>query len=130
MTGLPRSIIKKYGVTKKAWSVFRSGKSGSTKKKTKVRRNENMAKKKRYSKGRGFGGGKLMTGLYKPSGILGSVVMGLGAAAVASKLPVSMPYKEEIAAGLVGGLPGAGAVYLLKRSGALMTGSSSGIALN
>lgn len=44
MTGLPSSIIKKYGVTKKAWSVFRGMRSSS--------RTSPMARKKgRKSKG-------------------------------------------------------------------------------
>jgi len=31
MAGLPKSIIKKYGISKKAWSVYRSGRSGNRK---------------------------------------------------------------------------------------------------
>jgi len=41
MVGLPKSIIKKYGVTKKAWQVFRGNKRGNT-----------MAKKRRSSGGK------------------------------------------------------------------------------
>lgn len=41
MAGLPKSIIKKYGVSKKAWAVYRGNKRGTT-----------MAKKRRS---RGFG---------------------------------------------------------------------------
>lgn len=48
MTGLPKSIIKKYGVTKKAWSVFR-GRKGQKRGVT------NMAKGKKHS-GRKNGG--------------------------------------------------------------------------
>lgn len=32
MAKLPKSIIKKYGITKKAWAVFRSGRSQSSRK--------------------------------------------------------------------------------------------------
>lgn len=42
--GLPRSIIKKYGVTKKAWQVYRGNKTPA-KKETKAR-SSNMAKRK------------------------------------------------------------------------------------
>lgn len=44
MTKLPKSIIKKYGITKKAWSVFRSGRSSSTRAKT--RGGTHMAKRR------------------------------------------------------------------------------------
>ena len=43
MTGLPRSIIRKYGVTKKAWSVFRSSHSSTRKR---VRSSDNMTRKR------------------------------------------------------------------------------------
>jgi hypothetical protein len=52
MAKLPKHLIKKYGISKKAWAVFRSGKSSST------RRVSTMAKKrystKRRSKGSAF----------------------------------------------------------------------------
>lgn len=49
MTGLPKSIIKKYGVTKRAWQVFRGYKSHS---KSKKRGFSTMAKRKRkYHRG-------------------------------------------------------------------------------
>ena len=54
--GLPKSIIKKYGITKKAWSVFRGGKSKSrpSKVKTKTRRETRMTRRKRRRGKRGF----------------------------------------------------------------------------
>ena len=117
MAGLPRSIIKKYGVSKKAWAVYRGNKSGSTRSATKSR-GASMAKRRssRRSSSGGFGGGKLMTGFYRPSGMIASALQGIGAAAVASKLPVNVPYKGVIAAGVVGGLPGAAAVWFLQTS--------------
>jgi len=42
MTGLPRSIIKKYGVSKKAWAVFRSTKHSNK------RRVVSMAKRRKH----------------------------------------------------------------------------------
>jgi len=64
MTGLPRSIIKKYGVTKKAWAVYRGSRSsGSSKRKmtasSRSRSVSSMGKKKghrRSSGGFGLGG--------------------------------------------------------------------------
>jgi hypothetical protein len=44
MAGLPRSIIKKYGVSKKAWSVYRASKGG--------RRHANPARRRRTSHAR------------------------------------------------------------------------------
>src|SRR3990170_897560 len=63
MVGLPKSIIKKYGVTKKAWQVYRSGGSGSARTKT---RGVTMAKRRvvrRRSGGARMGG---MGGLIEP----------------------------------------------------------------
>jgi len=45
MTGLPKSIIKKYGVTRKAWQVFRSGRQASPHK-SKSRGSYHMAKRR------------------------------------------------------------------------------------
>lgn len=61
MTGLPRSIIKKYGVTKKAWQVFRGARSNSN----------TMAKRKKSShkgskKGRSRGGSRGMMSGWLP----------------------------------------------------------------
>jgi hypothetical protein len=44
MAKLPKSIIKKYGISKKAWAVFRGNKTSS-----KRTRGIKMAKKKHYS---------------------------------------------------------------------------------
>ena len=46
MKGLPKSIIKKYGITKKAWSVFR----GRKKSKSKGSNPKTKTKKKVYKK--------------------------------------------------------------------------------
>jgi len=132
MVGLPRSIIKKYGVTKKAWQVFRGNK---TTVKTKTRSVQKMARRRRTARSyarKAYKGGKniAMNGLYSPSGMLGKAIMGIGAATIAQQIPVSIPYKEEIAAGVVGGLPGAGAVFLLKKYSGSGSSSSGGIELN
>jgi len=58
MVGLPRSIIKKYGVSKKAWAVFRGMGSVKTSSR-KTRRSGNMGRRKKsYSRNGGGGLGK------------------------------------------------------------------------
>lgn len=51
MAGLPRSIIKKYGVTKKAWSVFRNSKKKKKRNKStsiKLKRRQKTMPRRRY----------------------------------------------------------------------------------
>jgi len=54
MAGLPRSIIKKYGVSKKAWSVFRSSRSRSTKRAPRKTQVNSMARRRRFSRARAY----------------------------------------------------------------------------
>jgi hypothetical protein len=125
MAKLPKSIIKKYGISKKAWAVFRGNKRTTTK--IKVRGHRNMARHRyRSYHRRKSTGGKFMTGLIKPSGIIAGAVLGLGAAALSEYVPVNIPYKQTIAAFAVGGVPGAVAQML---AGNLNAGSSSGFQL-
>ena len=49
MAKLPRSLIKKYGISKRAWQVFRGQKSSSSRKKASSR-GYKMAQKKGYGK--------------------------------------------------------------------------------
>lgn len=63
-----------------------------------------------------------MNGLYRPTGMVGSVVLGLGAAYLADYVPVNIPYKNEIAAFVAGGVPGAAAALVAKR---VLPGSGS-----
>jgi hypothetical protein len=116
MAGLPKYLIKKYGVSKKAWAVFRGNKTTTRTTKTKSR-GASMKRKSGKRSSSGFGGGKLMTGFYKPSGMIQSALIGIGTAAVANKLPINVPYKAVIAAGVTGGLPGAAAVYFMQTMG-------------
>ena len=127
MAKLPKSIIRKYGISKKAWSVFRG------EKKTTNRRVSSMARRGfRRSRSRGsggLGGGKLMNGLYRPQGIIGQALTGVGAGYASNLIPVNIPYKSTIAAFVVGGVPGAVANMLV---GNMMGGASvsgSGIKL-
>jgi len=50
MAKLPKSIIKKYGISKKAWEVFKGKKTTRVKAKYKKTKVYNMAKRKKYSK--------------------------------------------------------------------------------
>lgn len=65
--GLPRSIIKKYGITKKAWRVFRGrkkgGRSKSAAKKTKRRVSRTAKKKRRRRRGIAIGLASVGVGL-------------------------------------------------------------------
>ena len=64
--GLPKSIIKKYGVSKKAWQVYKEQKKGGRKTKSKSKKSKSkksggrkkVAKKKTYRR-RSFGFGKI-----------------------------------------------------------------------
>lgn len=82
--GLPKSIIKKYGITKKAWRVFRGKKSKSrskTKTKTKRKRRVNpIARRKKK------GGGKsLQRTVFKWLRVAALVAPGLHAATAPGK---------------------------------------------
>lgn len=44
--GLPKSIIKKYGISKKAWAVYR-GQRGTSKRKSSVKKVRKMARRRR-----------------------------------------------------------------------------------
>jgi len=57
MVGLPRNIIKKYGVSKKAWAVFR-GRKQRVKYSKVLRRGKTMARRyRRFGRRRRGGGG-------------------------------------------------------------------------
>ena len=112
--------MKKGSPAAKAWGrrmkALRNGsKSLVTVKRRKTGRRSSMARRrsvKRRSSPKL--GGNLMKGLYKPTGIIAMAILGLGAAAASSYVPVQVPYKEEAAAFIVGGIPAAGAVLALK----------------
>ena len=64
MAGLPKSLIKKYGITKKAWRIFRGRKA--KKRTSKTRRSSKPKKRRRYvtrpRKKRRSGGGRNLAG--------------------------------------------------------------------
>ena len=117
--GLPKSIIKKYGISKKAWSVYRGRK---TKKRSVVR----VAKRRKYKarprksyfkrrrKSKGLGGG--ITGI-----VIGGVAYGVGRqyisnliAPLTSKIPLGQ-YADNVAMGLVSWALATGKIPLIKK---------------
>jgi len=111
MVGLPKAIIKKYGVTKKAWAVFRGSKSSATKtrsrKTRKTRGVKVMARRKssrRRSSGGGFGLGKL-TSQKNLIGTIGGAVLSryVGIDARYGAAAGSFVYGKAGAAGAIAG---------------------------
>jgi len=104
MAGLPKSIIKKYGITKKAWSVFRG--------RSTPKRSTRMSKKKGSRRARATGYAK--KGYHKARGFLGggglslkSIGIGTAGLIVAQRFqPFGGAYKpavDMLAVGLAGG---------------------------
>lgn len=110
MAGLPKSIIAKYGVSKKAWAVFRSGK-----RKRSLTGGNTMGKRK--SKSRRSKGG--MDNLL----LVGGMAIAYGAlrpkveqviAPYTAKIPFAGQYADELALGTVGYLLAKGKIPYLK----------------
>lgn len=111
MVGLPKSIIKKYGITKKAWEIFRGHKSlkrSSPKSKVtamaKTRKRVGRAKKRYTRRARGLMGG-LGKGLSFKSLAAGT----LGLILTDRYQPFGGVYKpavDKIAIGIVGPMMG------------------------
>jgi hypothetical protein len=109
MTGLPSSIIKKYGVSKKAWAVFRGHKSSSHRR---AKKSGGRMVRHRFRKaGRRRSGG--MGGLM-------SMALPLAAGAAAGYFSSSIPVVNTLPMPDV--LAGAGVGFALKRNlkGALL----------
>ena len=72
--GLPKSIIKKYGISKKAWAVFRGQKSkSSTPRTSKTSRKVKKMARRRYSRKRSRRSGGMTIPLALVSGVAASV---------------------------------------------------------
>lgn len=118
MVKLTKALIKKYGVSKKAWAVARSQQSSrsrvSSSNRIKTRTKVNpMARRKSYARRSGLG--SFSSAPIKVSGMVADALKGAGASVAVSKfLPgVNIPYKGAIAGYLVGGLAGAVGGYLV-----------------
>lgn len=126
MAGLPRSIIKKYGVSKKAWAVFRGGHV------TTKRTGATMARRRKggFRRGRARGGNILMKGFFGskvPFGLLGLVGAGyLYSKFVSPSVPKVIPMQSALTeSAVIGGLPAAIGSFL---AGSNLGVSSSGSA--
>lgn len=88
--------------------------------------------KKYHKRGRKSSGGSIMSGFFKPRGILGAALLGMGAAIIVEKFLPSMPIAKTAAAGIVGGIPGIGGMFLLNSmgSGTSNLANQFGIKLN
>lgn len=123
------SAANKKKVKIQAFKSFSNGK-GITKKK-KSRRGNFMARKRRFSARRargGIGGGKLMSGLIKPTGLIGAAILGAGAATLAEKVGITnaIPYGNYVAGFAVGGIGGAAGVFArdMLKGGTASSGSA------
>jgi hypothetical protein len=131
MAGLPKSIIKKYGVSKKAWRVFRAQKSKRRAPKRKasvVRRTKKVARRRRTVKKRARRAhSRMKSGLVYD--MAGGMAYGFGRDFVSSKLaPVTAKipggvYADNIMMGAVswalakGKIPFANKLPLMRKIG-------------
>lgn len=102
MAGLPRALIKKYGVSKKAWSIFRASKGNKTTgAKTMARKRFSRRAFKRYARS-GMNTGTTMGSLLLPF-LYGAVRPTIANAVqpLTSKLPFGN-YADEVGMGLLG----------------------------
>lgn len=112
MVGLPRSIIKKYGVSKKAWAVFRGTKHSAPR-----ARGKSMVRHRFGRKRRGGGIGGLLSGKGKLAGmigmgVVGQVIAGYVGAMAADKFMPGNSMVRLGAAFIAGGPIGAGAAFI------------------
>ena len=131
---LSRAVIKKYGITKKAWNIQRSQSSRGLTIKTKKRNNGvgTMARKSyRRPSSRSSGMSGMMKPLVRTNGMIQDAATGLGAATALNKFApqIQIPYKSTIAGYVFGGIAGAAACYLVydSKNG---SSTSSSIELN
>lgn len=120
MVGLPKSIIAKYGVTKKAWQVFRGTKNS---KKTKTRGNTMAKRKGRF---RGKKGGSL-----SPMEMaIGSGIYGFGRPMVANMIPdvSSIPNSDNVILGVAGYLAASKGSGMIKKAGMVVLANEAFIA--
>jgi len=142
MVGLPRAIIKKYGVTKKAWAVFR-GTKGRRKTRTSrlssarvvyvARRRRSKYYGRTRRRGRTRGGNRLF-GLSTKGiipgvgfGLLGVVAAVFAKDMIANAIPINVPFKDKGVAFAIAGPAGVAAAFakdFLMPSGT--SGTSSG----
>lgn len=108
MAKLPKSIIKKYGISKKAWSVFRG-------KKSKKARGPTMAKRRGFG-GRRRGGMDPLLGTALAAAVYGGTRERISnyISPFTSKVPALGNYSDEVVLGVAGYLLAKGKVPYLK----------------
>jgi len=120
MAGLPKSIIAKYGVTKKAWQVFR----GTKKSRKTSTRGKTMARRKS-----GFKGKK--SGSVSPMEMaLGSGMYGFARPMVANFIPdvSSIPNSDNVLLGVAGYFAATKGSGLVKKAGYVVLANEAFIA--
>jgi hypothetical protein len=125
MSKLPKAIIKKYGITRKAWAVFKGKKTSVAKTPMAKRRSKSRSKARSFSfsrkksrrSSRGSGGGSVnMTGL-----LIGAAVYGAGREFASDKLSVisnKLPFGEladEVTLGTLGYFMAKGKIPMINR---------------
>lgn len=122
MSGLPKRIIAKYGVTKKAWQVFR----GTKKSKTKTARSNTMARrrsKKFFGKSKG--------GSISPVEMaIGSGIYGYARPTIANVVPdiAAIPYSDNVILGAAGFLAAWKGKGIVKKAGMVVLANEAFIA--
>lgn len=118
MVGLPKSIIKKYGMTKKAWAVFRGTKN-------KIQVINNMTRKRKKSGFRGFRIKKHHSKHSKGMGLVGTIVGGVAYGAgrqyasnalapITAKIPAGQ-YADNVVMGVLSYLVASGKIPLINK---------------
>lgn len=99
MVNLPKALIKKYGISKKAWAVFRGRKLKVSSSKSKTKRYYSMAKKKKKTY-RKSNKGILSKAL---NILMGAAVAGVYEVLISPRIPLSRNIKNilEMVIGLI-----------------------------
>lgn len=84
-----------------------------------------MARRKKVYRRRSSSSSNLMKGFFKPTGVIGMAIAGLGAASLAQKfLPNVLPMQDKLVAFAVGGIPAAAAQLFLSGNSSMSTSGS------
>lgn len=115
---LPRSLIKKYGISKKAWSVFKN---------KKTRRSVNvMPRKKHFGRSKGKG-----SGLTPTQAVIGGIAYGFARNKISSMVRGFMPgtlgnISDEILMGAIAFLAASKGTGIIKDAGKIGLGIETG----
>lgn len=119
MATLPASIIRRYGVSKKAWQVFRG-----TKNSKKSKRSNTMARKKKGGfKGKSSGLSPMELGI-------GSAIYGYARQPIANIVPdiPNVPYSDNVVLGAAGFLAAWKGKGMIKKAGMVVLANEAFIA--